>query len=524
MSSPRPHNVVNFGKYLLVERLGRGGMAEVWKAKIIGPAGFQRTLVVKRILPHLVEDPHFIQMFVAEARLSARLNHTNIVQVFELGDVNGEYFLAMEYVRGRDLVSAVRAQMQRGLPIPGMAAFVIREVCRALAYAHSLGDENGSPLRLIHRDVSPSNVMLAFDGAVKLLDFGIAKALADANENKTQTGTLKGKFGYMSPEQVEGKDIDHRADLFAAGVVLHEVLTGRRLFKGASDLQTLAMVRDAKIDAPSKQNPNVSPELDRICLKALAKDLDQRYRNCEEMAADLDDVVHELKWGAERLAGTMRDLFPDDAMVDTGGNILPNEAHASGSDFNVIRRNERRRRYAFGATGFATLAGIVWLVTSTLQPTGLHQTAHAQQEHSIAPMRELPANVSVEIDSSPVGADVTVQGEAVPRGKTPLALSFPRSDSQGVGISLSLKGYASHTLEVLPLADRHLPAIVLEKLEGIDPAAGHAVAVADHLDHGKKHPPAGKAQKETPEATPAPASIREGGIVDPFAQETSRKK
>jgi eukaryotic-like serine/threonine-protein kinase len=260
-----------FGKYTLVERLGRGGMADVWKAKISGPGGFQRTLVIKRILPHLVEDEQFKQMFVAEARLSARLNHANIVQVFELGDVDGEFYLAMEYVRGRDLVNVVRAQLLKGLPPPGMGAFVARELCRALAYAHALTDDNGTPLRLIHRDVSPSNVMISFDGAVKLLDFGIAKALAEANENRTVTGTLKGKFGYMSPEQVEGKEVDNRADLFAAGVVLHEILTGKRLFKGASDLQTIAMVRDAKVDPPSLHNPAVPRELDDICLKALAR-------------------------------------------------------------------------------------------------------------------------------------------------------------------------------------------------------------------------------------------------------------
>ena len=182
-------------------------MAEVWKARIDRAGGFQRTLVIKRILPHLVEDDEFVQMFVAEARLSARLNHANIVQVFELGDVDGEFYLAMEYVRGRDLVNVVRAQLSSAAPPPpGLGAFVAREVCRALAYAHALTDDDGAPLRLIHRDVSPSNVMVGFDGAVKLLDFGIAKALgARPTRTARVTGTLKGKFGYMSPEQVEGK-------------------------------------------------------------------------------------------------------------------------------------------------------------------------------------------------------------------------------------------------------------------------------------------------------------------------------
>src|SRR5262249_42419159 len=159
----------------------------------------------------------------------------------------------------------------------GLGAYVMREVCRALHYAHALTDEHGAPLRLIHRDVSPSNVMVSFDGTVKLLDFGIAKALAEANENKTQTGTLKGQFGYMSPEQVEGRPFDHRADLFAAGVVLHEALTGRRLFKGSGDLQTISLVREAKVPPPSSMNPGVTGELDRITLKALARNQSERF-------------------------------------------------------------------------------------------------------------------------------------------------------------------------------------------------------------------------------------------------------
>src|SRR6478752_7430996 len=189
-------------------------MAEVWKAKALGPMGYARKLVVKRILPELACDDEFVRMFVEEARLSASLNHRNIVQVYEFGDVGGEYYLAMEWVHGRDLNTILRELKDRDAKPPvELAAYVAREVCRALAYAHALTDEDGQPLRLIHRDVSPSNVMLGFDGSVKLLDFGIAKALAEANENKTQTGTLKGKFGYMSPEQVDGKPFDHRVDL-----------------------------------------------------------------------------------------------------------------------------------------------------------------------------------------------------------------------------------------------------------------------------------------------------------------------
>ncbi|HEY2746027.1 MAG TPA: serine/threonine-protein kinase, partial [Polyangia bacterium] len=232
---------VPFGKYQLLERLGRGGMAEVWKAKALGPKGYARKLVVKRILPELACDEEFVRMFVEEARLSASLNHRNIVQVYEFGEVGGEYYLAMEWVHGRDLNSLMKSMKDRDAAPPvELAAYVAREVCRALAYAHALTDEDGQPMRLIHRDVSPSNVMVGFDGSVKLLDFGIAKALALASENRTQVGVLKGKFGYMAPEQVDcDADVDHRADLFVAGVVLWEMLTLRRLFKGSSDMHTI---------------------------------------------------------------------------------------------------------------------------------------------------------------------------------------------------------------------------------------------------------------------------------------------
>src|SRR4051794_33161560 len=234
---------IQFGKYTLFERIGRGGMAEVYKGRIQGPAGFERVFVVKRILPHLSDDASFIKMFVEEAKLSARLNHPNIVHIFELGAVEGEYFISMEYIRGHDLSETMRAIWKAlGPPRPELVAYIGREACRGLAYAHSLTDETGKPLGMIHRDISPSNVMLSYEGAVKLLDFGIAKALGDTSE-ATKSGTMKGKYAYMAPEQTEGDNVDHRSDIFACGIVLHEVLTGRRLFKGNNDVQTIERVR-----------------------------------------------------------------------------------------------------------------------------------------------------------------------------------------------------------------------------------------------------------------------------------------
>jgi eukaryotic-like serine/threonine-protein kinase len=301
--------MISFGKYQLIEKIGRGGMGEVWKARLAGPGGFVRTLVIKRILPHLVEEPRFVKMFFAEARLSAALHHPNIVQVHELGEVDGTYYLAMEHIPGVDLSTSIAAGCDGGPPPPGLAAFVVREICRALSYAHSLTDEKGVVLGLIHRDVSPSNVMLGYEGAVKLLDFGLAKALAESSGGFTKTGALKGKLGYLSPEQVGDMPIDHRVDQWAAGVVLHEALTGRRLFTG-TQLEVLALVAAAAIDPPSAKNPSVPPDLDRICLRALERNPEDRYRNCEEMGRELDEVVHALKWGPDRLAHWVRELKP----------------------------------------------------------------------------------------------------------------------------------------------------------------------------------------------------------------------
>ncbi len=277
MAAAQLSEPIQFGKYTLFELIGRGGMAEVYKARIQGPAGFERTFVVKRILPHLSSDPTFIKMFVEEAKLSARLAHPNIVHIFELGAVEGEYFISMEYIRGHDLSETMRAIWKTmGPPRPELVAYIGREACRGLAYAHSLTDDNGRPLGMVHRDISPSNVMLSYEGAVKLLDFGIAKALGDAPET-TKTGTMKGKYAYMAPEQTEGENVDNRSDIFACGIVLHEVLTGRRLFKGANDVQTIERVRRCEVPRPSLQNPAVPPALDAIILKALARNPADRW-------------------------------------------------------------------------------------------------------------------------------------------------------------------------------------------------------------------------------------------------------
>jgi serine/threonine protein kinase len=293
-----------FGKYHLRERLGTGGMAEVWLAH----DARGRDVVVKRILPHLIADVDFVKMFMREAHISMRLRHPNIVEVHESGNVDGHYFLAMQYLRGRDLRSTMKT-INAGGP-PGFAAWVVHEILRALDYTHTLTDERGRPLKLVHRDVSPANIMLGFDGRVTLLDFGVAKAAAEAID-LTQTGTLRGKIPYMAPEQMAGKTFDHRVDLFACGVVLHELLTGRRLFRGESDMDSIERVRTMPIPLPSSINPQVPPALDQVCLKALSRPVDERYQTASEMLTGLNAIVHAEKWGAPALASLMRQLFSE---------------------------------------------------------------------------------------------------------------------------------------------------------------------------------------------------------------------
>ncbi|MBK7862146.1 MAG: serine/threonine protein kinase [Archangiaceae bacterium] len=429
-----------FGKYRLLELLGRGGMAEVWKAKLDGPGGFSRAVVVKRILPHLAADPQFVKMFEREARLSSRLSHANIVQVFEFGESGGEPYLAMEYVPGRDLTQVLRACGDSGrVPPPGLGAYVALEVARALSYAHALRGDDGAPLHLVHRDISPSNVLLGADGSVKLLDFGIAKAFAET-EGRTQTGAFKGKVGYSSPEAADGQGIDERADLFALGVVLHEALTGRRLFRGESDIQTLGLVREARVALPG-----VSPELDRVCARALARRPEDRYQSAGSMVADLEPVVRKLGFGPTQLAA----LLPHLSLTVSG-----DDAETSTS----LAPTAKRRRWVLLAVGAAVLGAASVVLVWPGRPAPGPPPAQPAPPVVVAPAEpEPPPKVALEpprietvvvrVHSSPSGATVAAPGSATPLGRTPLELKWSHSE-RPVRLLVTRPGYAPVTLEL----------------------------------------------------------------------------
>ena len=480
-------------------------MADVFKARIQGPAGFERTFVVKRILPHLSGDPSFTKMFIDEAKIAAKLNHPNIVQVFELGAVDDEYFMSMEYMRGHDLAETMRTLWARvGPPQPELVAYVGREMCRALAYAHEFTSDDGHVLGMIHRDISPSNVMLSYDGAVKILDFGIAKALGGDNADEgTKSGTLKGKFAYMAPEQTVSNDIDRRIDIFATGIVLHEILTGRRLFKGDNDMQTIERVRRCEVTPPSLFNPLCPPQLDRIVLQALARNRDERYQSASEMADALDDVVYASRFQATHLAQTMRSLFPADVGGDSRASLagqtsrlVTNSVSPSRSNTGVSRtgastsrptatrsptvppvvapspitsashRYPQSRSHSIAppqaASGFLArpMVGMIpgWVVMSALLLLGFAfvggaiWTLRGPSGGQVAAQTPIPKIVLLDLafESSPIGADVYVVGSNEYLGRTPFRRKVEYRSDRTTFVVYRLAGYMEMTKEVRP--------------------------------------------------------------------------
>jgi serine/threonine protein kinase len=268
-------------------------------------------------LPNLVEDDEFIRMFIDEARIAVQLNHANIVQIYELGKQGEHYYIAMEYIPSRDLRGILDRLRASGQLMPiAQAAYLTAKVAEGLDYAHRRKDPQGNPMNIIHRDVSPQNVLVGFEGDVKVIDFGIAKAANRAS--KTQAGVLKGKFGYMSPEQVRGLPIDRRSDIFAVGVLLYEMLTGERLFIGESDFSTLERVRNADVIAPTSFNKKISPQLEQIVLKTLAREVEDRYQWASELARDLQGFVTDATgaYNARRVAASMREMYAPEVALE----------------------------------------------------------------------------------------------------------------------------------------------------------------------------------------------------------------
>ena len=320
---------VRLGPYELIQRIATGGMAEVYLARRAGPHGFQKIVAVKRILPQLARDADFLAMFVDEARVCARLSHPNIVQVFDFGEQDGELYMAMEYVDGTTGARLIRAASALGEEIPlDVSLHVALSVLRGLDYAHNLRDDDGRPLSLVHRDVSPGNVLIDRTGAVKLTDFGIFRAAE--TERRTEVGQLKGKLGYMSPEQVTGRELDARSDLFTAGIVFAELVTIRPLFSGGTELDVLFRIRDADLSAIDRASVSVPDDVRQLLFRALAKDPALRYPSAAAFAEAIEELIRRrrLHVGPAKLAAWVERLglaqgpdVQEDAEEDTGDRL-----------------------------------------------------------------------------------------------------------------------------------------------------------------------------------------------------------
>ncbi|MFL5354652.1 serine/threonine protein kinase [Archangium sp.] len=489
---------VPFGKYQLLRKIASGGMGQIFLALERG-TGFERLVVLKLILPHLAEDEDFLEMFLDEARLVARLGHPNLITILDLSEIDGRHCLAMEYVHGDDvrrLEKFARAQ-GRALPV-GLVLRIIAEAAAGLHYAHQARDQQGQPLKLVHRDVSPQNILVGFDGGVKVIDFGVAKAAGSASH--TATGVLKGKYPYMSPEQANGMPVDARSDLFALGVVLWELLTNRRLFKGESDLMTLRLVRDCQVPPPSQLNPRLPPGLDELVLKALAPTPEGRFPDCGAFRLAIEDYIlqyqlpasnaHLSAWlrevYAERIAResdpSQLDQLPDDTDLDAKSNPSRSSVRSKSQSQKLVppppppypsstgtpvvppprpldgKTNHTRtllpdtvtpRRFklmpvvaGLGVLFFAAGGAVIFLrqqpdEAAVTEPTPVaHEQADLETPRPTEPAQPRP--VQLKVLTEPAGALVEVDGKQV--GETPAELPLA-PDAPPVTLALKLDGY-----------------------------------------------------------------------------------
>ena len=307
-----------FGKYLLLDRIAVGGMAELYRAMMTGAEGFEKLIAIKKLLSHLTAQENLVSAFIEEAKLAALLQHQNIVQIYDFGCMDGDYFIAMEHLFGKDLRLIADKSEEKGRPL-GLeyVLYVASRVCEGLDYAHHLRDLEGKPLHIIHRDISPPNIFITYEGEVKIVDFGIAKA---ATQNTaTVEGVIKGKVSYMSPEQAGGESIDQRSDIFSTGILIYEMLTGKRMFDG-EPLQILPKVREAAFEPLDQVVKDLPPELYEIVHRALAKEPDQRYQSSGDMLYDLEECMHknDLRATARGLSQYMRELFEEEIAAEEG--------------------------------------------------------------------------------------------------------------------------------------------------------------------------------------------------------------
>jgi serine/threonine protein kinase len=343
--------LIPFGKYILLNKISSGATAAVYRAKIRGEAGFERLVTIKRVLPQMAGDPEFVETFIREAKISARLSHSNICPIYELGKVGESLYMALEWVPGKDLGAIARRLQYTGKIMPPLiAAWIGSRLCDALDYAHSLKDASGHSLGILHQDLSPANIVISYEGQVKLIDFGIARASGRAQQ--TNVEALKQKIGYMSPESVLGVTLDPRSDVFGVGVCLYEMVTGRRLFAGTDDIATLKLVSSATVPPPSALLEDTPEDLEQIIMRALQRDPEQRWQSAGEMAHALSACIaaEDPTFGTRNLTEFMHELFEPDMKAE---QRRQNDLIAASHDQKLM---EERRRFVASPLGAAAIA------------------------------------------------------------------------------------------------------------------------------------------------------------------------
>ncbi len=479
-----------FGKYTLLRKIAVGGMAEIFLALHRSISGFEKLLVIKRILPNLTEDEEFLRMFLDEARIAATLNHPNIAQIYDVGSANEQYFIAMEYVHGEDLRSIVRGMKKKNLNFFPLehSLQIIASVCAGLEYAHTRTDLQGRALEIVHRDISPQNVLVTFTGDIKIVDFGIARAkLAGADPITEERGQLKGKVPYMSPEQGKGKELDRRSDIFSVGILLFELTTGRRLFRGTTEFNTLRMIVEEDYPRPTQFREHYPPDLETLVMRALARDRDDRYSTAQELQADLEEFIrhHRIPASTLNLAKFLSEIFeeklaaqgealaegkrladiiaeeesraqelPSEDLVELGADgqpisrdTIPAQTGPSTASWVEAKKSSGAGRLALALVALVAILGIsggVFFFATRGETTTVDPDVFGR----------------IEVVTSPEGASVALDGEST-QFMTPYTFEKLRA-GRTYQLKLSLDGYRPELREVKLSASHPNERIALE--------------------------------------------------------------
>jgi serine/threonine-protein kinase len=560
------------GKYRLIAKLGEGGMASVYLAVAHGPIGFSKLSVLKVARPHLADDPEILQMFLEEARLAGRLNHANVVQTYEVGEVDGKYVLVMEYLDGQSMRALHRRMSNKHAQVPlPLHLKLLIDALSGLHYAHELQDYDGTPLNLVHRDVSPHNIFVTYDGQVKVLDFGIAKVATSSLE--TKRGVIKGKVAYMAPEQVNTSRVDRRADIFSMGAMLWHAATGRQLWKGSNEAQVIHRVAHGQIPWPSAVCPNVPWALERICLRAMSLDPDDRYGTAAEMQHDLrtfaselsaevtalevaafvsrefaaererirDRIEEQLKRTADALQGPVNPLATRPSLPPlhvsasnpsslrlamTAGDSGPSQTGPAPRASGLTRSSSPPARRVFawmllaGLLAPAVLAVVLW----QLARTDGSNSAASVDSGSASPTTATPSpiapassvaggtHVPVLVSASPKGAIVYIDGQ---RYDSNPATAFVERGAQHHEVRIEAPGYETRVLNV-PGDKESMVAVDLKPVAASTTAGGSARPTGVKASAKRSSGTGNEAEQQPhPDATPTRKTGTDN--VDPWA-------